>query len=246
MRRRRAARRREARTKYSWDDWHDKYDNPDSWLARRLRAIQKEIRDAIDRQPPGPIRVLSMCSGDGRDLFEVLEDHPRRDDVVGRLVDNAPAVVERAQANAPSGVEVLCADAGLAGSYEGAVPADLLICCGVLSHVNDADAKTLINGWRALAAPGATVVMNQGGGVRSLRAELWDWIEAAGFRQIGFAEGDGDWWRVAAYEWPGPTAEFRPSERYFTFGTRSTTSPLLRRVVRAYRKARWIAAGRPG
>jgi len=69
-----------------WHDWHDVYDRPDSPLARRLMAVQTQVTVALDSAPPGPLRAISLCAGQGRDLLEVLAGHPRRDDVQARLV----------------------------------------------------------------------------------------------------------------------------------------------------------------
>ena len=55
-----------------WQDWHRAYDDPDSPLARRLAIVQQCIADALDAAPPGPVRVISMCAGEGRDLLGVL------------------------------------------------------------------------------------------------------------------------------------------------------------------------------
>src|SRR5690242_14199661 len=70
-----------------WRVWHDQYDLPDSWMARRLKAVQTQIRAALDAGESGPLRVISLCAGQGRDLLEVLAEHPRRDDVQARLVE---------------------------------------------------------------------------------------------------------------------------------------------------------------
>jgi hypothetical protein len=42
-----------------------------------------------------------MCAGEGRDLLEVLADHPRSGDVGGRLVELNPELAGRAAARAP-------------------------------------------------------------------------------------------------------------------------------------------------
>jgi hypothetical protein len=55
-----------------WQAWHEKYDDPASSLARRLRVVQARIREALDACPPGRVRVVSLCAGQGRDLLEVL------------------------------------------------------------------------------------------------------------------------------------------------------------------------------
>ena len=47
------------------------------------------IKQALDEAPAGPLRVISLCAGQGRDLIEVLAEHPRRGDVRARLVEVA-------------------------------------------------------------------------------------------------------------------------------------------------------------
>src|SRR6185436_14614405 len=106
-----------------WIQWHEKYDDPDSHLPRRLAVVRARIAEALERCSPGPIRVVSMCAGDGRDLLYVLQTHPRAADVSGRLVELNPALAERARAAAhpersraatqskePPQIEIACRD----------------------------------------------------------------------------------------------------------------------------------------
>ncbi|HLO28135.1 MAG TPA: hypothetical protein VK249_03300, partial [Anaerolineales bacterium] len=60
-----------------WIQWHENYNNPDSTQSQRLAVVRKRIAEALDRCPPGEIRIASMCAGDGRDLLEVLQSHLR-------------------------------------------------------------------------------------------------------------------------------------------------------------------------
>src|SRR5436190_1604292 len=108
-----------------WHEWHRAYDAPDSPLSHRLAVVQRLIRAVLDAAPPGPIRVISMCAGEGRDLLGVLADHPRADDVHARLVELDPDLAGTARDNAPARVDVVVGDAGMTDVYEGAVPADL-------------------------------------------------------------------------------------------------------------------------
>src|SRR5262245_23297137 len=59
-----------------WHEWHRAYDAPDSPLSQRLAVVQQYIRMVLDNAPPGPVRVVSMCAGEGRDLLGVLAEHP--------------------------------------------------------------------------------------------------------------------------------------------------------------------------
>ena len=69
----------------------------DSPLRKRLAIVQAQIRDALDRCAPGPIRVISMCAGQGHDLIGALDGHPRAADVRARLVELHPRNCEAAR-----------------------------------------------------------------------------------------------------------------------------------------------------
>src|SRR5580700_6424312 len=83
---------------------------------------------------PGPIRVISVCAGQGRDLIGVLDRHPRRSQVTARLVELDPRLVGEARAKAEDAglpnVDVIEGDASTTTAYAGAVPADVILVCG--------------------------------------------------------------------------------------------------------------------
>src|SRR3954452_11182573 len=97
-------------------EWHDKYDQPGSSMHLRLLVVQDLIGAALDERAPGPIRVLSMCAGQGRDLVTVARRHRRGADITGRLIEIDPRSVRDARrAIAEAGLqgwEVVEADAG--------------------------------------------------------------------------------------------------------------------------------------
>jgi hypothetical protein len=90
-----------------WVAWHAAYDDPVSSLSARLTLVEQHVAVALDRAPAGPIRLVSLCAGQGRDVIETLTGHPRRDDVSAVLVEVDPANVAWARAAASA--------AGLAG-----------------------------------------------------------------------------------------------------------------------------------
>jgi predicted RNA methylase len=98
-----------------WYTWHTGYDASDSALARRLAAVQQRITATLDLAGPGPLRVISLCAGQGRDLLDVLAVHPRRHDVTARLVEldprNAALAGRAAEAAGLDSVEVRVGDA---------------------------------------------------------------------------------------------------------------------------------------
>jgi hypothetical protein len=50
-------------TDMDWHAWHHDYDEPGTPLARRLAAVQAQIRVALDAAPPGPLHAISLCAG---------------------------------------------------------------------------------------------------------------------------------------------------------------------------------------
>src|SRR5579859_6535135 len=67
--------------------WHEHYDRPGSALHLRLLVVQDLIAAALDELPPGQVRVISMCAGQGRDLIGVARRHRRGRDLTGLLVE---------------------------------------------------------------------------------------------------------------------------------------------------------------
>lgn len=169
-----------------WMQWHTSYENPDSSLSQRLEIVRKRIAQALDRSPAGPIRVASMCAGDGRDLLGVLQNHPRAEDVSGRLVELNPQLTERARTAAPPAIEVLCSDAGNSDAYDGVVPVNVLLCCGVFGNITEKDIQNTIECWPMLCAPEATVIWTRGSFEPDIRNEIRGWIKLAGFEELSF------------------------------------------------------------
>ena len=50
-------------------------------LQARLQVVRQTIREILDSYPRGKIRLISICSGDGRDILEEISKHPRRTDL---------------------------------------------------------------------------------------------------------------------------------------------------------------------
>ncbi|MFF7281399.1 class I SAM-dependent methyltransferase family protein [Streptomyces griseorubiginosus] len=168
-----------------WQKWHDRYDAPESPLARRLRTVQDRVRAALDAAPPGPLRVVSLCAGQGRDLLGVLPTHPRREDVRARLVELDPANVAEAKRTAAAvglpGVEVVAGDAALLDHYADLVPADLVLLCGVFGNITDGDIERTVEACTQLCAPGARVIWTRHRKAPDQVPRICEWFETRGF-----------------------------------------------------------------
>jgi predicted enzyme related to lactoylglutathione lyase len=225
-----------------WAAWHRGYDEPDSTIARRLVAVQGRIRDAVTSRPAGPIRVVSMCAGEARDLVGALDGHPRRADVVGRLVELEPGLAGAALAAAAAvgltGLEALVADAGCTDSYVGAVPADLVLACGIFGNLTDADIERAVAHLPSLCAPDAVVIWTRHRRPPDLAPVICHWLARSGF-VLEWLSDPGESYGVGVHRFVGEPVELRPGKRIFTFGRTSRTdlgaghrmSPMSGRVV---------------
>jgi hypothetical protein len=201
-----------------WQKWHETYDDPGSSLARRLRVVQARIREALDGCPPGRIRVISLCAGQGRDLLEVLADHPRASDVDARLVELDPrnSAVAEQSSRGLEGVEVVMADAALTDHYQGMVPADVVLACGLLGNITAEDVQRTIGYCTRLCATGGTVIWTRGRSYPDKVPAICTWFRENGFELLWLSE-PGAGFGVGAHRFTGMPRPLPRGERMFTF-----------------------------
>jgi len=204
-----------------WLAWHERYEDPASWLARRLVVVQDRITRALDAAAPGPIKALSMCAGQGRDLLGVLENHPRRDDVTAVLVEldprNADAARQRVRDLGLAGIEVVTGDAALTDNYLAYAPADLVLACGIFGNITNEDIRRTIGYCAALCAPGGTTVWTRHRKEPDLVPQICDWFAQSGF-ELEFVTEPGDFGvGVHRRRADAPPKALEPGETMFTF-----------------------------
>lgn len=203
-----------------WSAWHDPYDDPDSPLSQRLRAVQEQVRLGLDRAPAGPLRLLSLCAGRGLDVLPVLAEHPRGADVTGRLVELDERNCASARQLAPPRVEVLQGDAGSTDACHGAVPADLLLLCGIFGNVADPDVERTVRAAPSLCAADATVIWTRSTHAPDLTPAIRRWASESGLTETAFVtEGPGGW-SVGAAVLTGDPQHLTPGRRLFSFSRR--------------------------
>jgi len=209
-----------ADSSHDWHEWHTAYDQPDGPLARRLAAVQSCIASALSAAPPAPpapIRVVSMCAGEGRDLLGVLERHPRAADVHGRLVELDPELAATARTRAPAGIEVLCGDAGMLSSYAGAVPADLVLVCGVFGNVSEDDMLHTVDLLPTLCAPAAHVIWTRHRRPPDATPAVRARFTANGFDELVFHAPEGTLFGVGMHRLARAPRPFSADGRLFEF-----------------------------
>jgi len=203
-----------------WQTWHDKYDRPGSRMARRLQVVQSQIRSVLDGSPSGPLRIVSLCAGQGRDLLEVLASHPRRDDVRARLVEldgrNTARAASAARAAGLHRVDVVTADAALTDHYRDLVPADLVLVCGLFGNIADDDIARTIDTCACLCRTGGAIVWTRHRDPPDLVPQICGLFEASGFDRQWLSDPREDF-GVGVHRFAGIPRPLIAGLRMFTF-----------------------------
>lgn len=203
-----------------WHSWHGDYDVPGSSLAQRLTVVQEQLRSALDACPPGPLTVVSLCAGEGRDLLEVLLAHPRRGDVRARLVELDPrstAVAEETILVAGlAGVEVVEGDAALVDQYQGLVPADVVLACGVFGNITDEDIDRTVDTCRQLSKTGGTVIWTRHRDEPDLVPTICGWFEEREFERVWLSDPEAGF-GVGVHRFTGQPDPLVLGRSMFTF-----------------------------
>lgn len=204
-----------------WQRWHDDYADPNSDLSRRLAVAIDRLSEVVTAAPPGPIRLLSLCAGQGHDVIGALTDHPRRVDVSGLLVEfDSGNVAEARTGLAAAGLDeiaVVEADAGLTDSFSVAVPADVLLLCGIFGNIPMSDVERTAHRASSLCAPGATVIWTRHRREPDATPQIRDWFAGAGFEELSFDAPDDALFSVAVDRLVRPPQPFQSGERLFQF-----------------------------
>ncbi|HTZ64782.1 MAG TPA: class I SAM-dependent methyltransferase [Solirubrobacteraceae bacterium] len=202
-----------------WRAWHEDYADPESALGRRLAVVQRQVRHALDDAPPGPVRVISVCAGQGHDLLGVLAEHPRCEQVTARLVELDEHNATQAQATIREAglaqVEVAIADASITDAYVGAVPADLVLVCGVFGNISRADIASTIANLPRLTAPAATVIWTRHRHPPDATPYIRETFAREGFEELAFE--DSPPFGVGVNRLDAPPKPFERCVRLFEF-----------------------------
>jgi hypothetical protein len=102
-------------------------------------------------------------------------------------------LADRARAGAAltgAAVEVVTGDAGTVDAYAEAVPADLVLVCGVFGNIPDDDIRHTVDTLPQLCAAGATVIWTRHRKAPDVTPAIRTWFAAAGFDEVAFRSED--------------------------------------------------------
>jgi hypothetical protein len=204
-----------------YQQWHKAYDDPDSGLSWRLNVVQRYLRDALVRHA-GQIRVLSLCSGDGRDIIGVLDGRKDADRVQVTLIELHPDIARQAHAAAETAglehVEVRVLDAGNTSSYLGAVPADVVLMVGIFGNISHVDLEQTIKASPQLCGPEATLLWSRGRDRDDLNDAVRSWFAEAGFVELHYdTRESGSRPALGAMSYQGDSQPLESGRQLFTF-----------------------------
>jgi len=206
-----------------WHAWHRDYDDASSSLSRRLLEVRTQLTGLLAARPSDrPVRLLSLCAGDGRDTIPVLADSGRT--VEACLVELDPALASAAREAASSAassaglrLDVRTGDAGLLTTFADRLPVDVLMLCGVFGNIADADVERTVAAARVMVAAGGAVVWTRG---HRTPDDPATWVRrlflAAGFEEVAFVAPSDATYRVGVARVPEP-GEGELPERLFSF-----------------------------
>jgi hypothetical protein len=205
--------------KRDYVSWHEEYEQPGSALHLRLLAVRELVATALDQLPPGPIRAVSMCAGQGRDLLPVAHRHRRGVDLAGRLVELDPGNVAIARQDIErfglEGLEAVEGDAGWSDLYAGATPADLILACGIFGNIRDEDVEKTVKFLPAMGAPGAWVIWTRFPRDDGIIFTIQNWFLDAGFEPQALVVPEVKMFGVGAARLTGDPAPFRCGVQLF-------------------------------
>ena len=172
-----------------WQQWHRSYEDPSSSLSRRLAVVRRHVSDVLDASRGYPLRVLSLCAGDGRDLLPVLAKRaPPIEFAV--LVERDPVIAETARRTGAErrieGLSVITGDAGDPEQFAEAYPVDLLLLCGIFGNVSEQDIKTTVSATPGLLRDDGTVIWTRGSTEPALRPSIRHLFDEAGLQEMAF------------------------------------------------------------
>jgi hypothetical protein len=149
--------------------------------------VKSRLRSVLEVGPSPTI--LSLCSGDGRDVIESLADYPLPT-ARAVLVEIDEELSERAKKSAEahrlSNVEVRCADAGEVESFLDVIPVDVLLLCGIFGNIDHSTVRTIVPSLPLMVTVGGYVIWTRGGSAPDRRPEIRNWFVQAGLEEVAF------------------------------------------------------------
>ena len=171
-----------------------------------------------DRPPPGDHRE---CVRWRWPRPQVLEGRVDADRVTATLLEADTRNAERARTHVSrlglSGIDVRCTDAGTSSAYVGAVPADLVLLCGVFGNIPDNDVHRTIATLPQFCKPGALVIWTRHRRAPDLTPRIRGWFAECEFEEDDFTAPEHAIFSIGAHRFHGDPLPLAMDQHLFTF-----------------------------
>ena len=114
-------------------------------------------------------------------------------------------------------VEIVEADAAMTDAYAGAVPADIVLSCGVFGKITSGDIERTVSAFPTLCSDRALVIWTRNRLPPDLTPKIRAWFEEAGFQEESFSIPADTVFAVGAQRLVRDPRDFTPGYRLFDF-----------------------------
>ena len=108
-------------------------------------------------------------------------------------------------------------DAGVTDVYIGAVPAQIILACGVFGNIPDDDISRTVEALASLCAADAVVIWTRHRMAPDLTPTIRSWFDEAGFVEVAFDGPDNTFFAIGVHRLVRKPRALRPGQRLFTF-----------------------------
>jgi hypothetical protein len=115
-------------------------------------------------------------------------------------------------------LEVLETDAATSDAYEPFVPADIVLACGILGNVSDADIENTVRTLSMLCNRGAAVIWTHHREEPDKTRDIRTWFVDAGFEELAFDAPESEkLYGIGTARLVGTPVPWRSGHTFFTF-----------------------------
>ena len=148
----------------TWNDWHIIYNDKESAPYKRSIITQELVNNYLNIHKKNII-ILSICSGQARDILPAIAGREDKDRITTYLLDIDKDCLEYAQEYARihdiPNVHTINKDASLKESYDDIPKVDLIVICGLFGHLVPEDIATTALFLQTLIEDNATVIWSR-------------------------------------------------------------------------------------
>ena len=204
-----------------WKKWHALYNDSNSGLAKRLRIVRDSISNSLPDIAEDRFQIIDICSGDGRDLLDVLTHYPAKDRVHSYLVELDERLAEESKRTAKElnlrNVTIVNGDASLLSIYENVPRADLVLLCGVFGNISGDDIRNTIEALPQISKQGTKVIWTRHLRQPEVVPVIQNLFVANGFSEVSVKTTDDHSYVIAMYEFQGSLEPLDSNTKLFTF-----------------------------